>query len=165
MPPTYDIPDEYLVEIGRVTVRWSLLESVLDLCLIKLAGKDILEKRSQIIFNHMAFPMKLDVMGAFVSTLLPGYPALSGFPAIQRLLKKAQEHRNSVIHGRWGFDETTREVTISRLSARGKLKFSITPVSIAEISAMTDLIVKASHDLHSLVTKAGTTNIPPQMGQ
>ena len=82
------LPDEYLIEIGRVSVEWALLESALDLCLIKLAGKEILETRSSIIFNHMAFPMKLDVMGALVSELLPAYPGLAGFPVSGRHLDR-----------------------------------------------------------------------------
>jgi len=162
-PP--DIPDEYLTEIGRVTTRWAMLESVVDLCLTRLAGKDILDARSAIIFNHMAFPMKLDVMGALVSELLPNYPELSGFPTVHQLLKQAQEKRNSIAHSKWGTDEQTGKVQISRLTARGKLKTSITPISVSEIRTAADLIEKAAHDLYVLVVKAGTTNRPPHSGQ
>ena len=158
------IPDEYLIEIGRVNVYWAILESALDLCLIKLAGKEIFESRSQIIFNHMAFPMKLDVMGALVSQLLPGYPGLSDFPTVQGLLRRAQERRNYVIHAKWSVDENG-QVQVSRFSARGKLKISTTPISAAEIRKITDLIVEASQELFRLITKAGTTNTPPQRGQ
>ena len=35
----------------------------------------------------------------------------------------------------------------------------------AEIRAAADLITKAAHDLHTLVTKAGTTKSPPHTGQ
>ena len=160
-----DLPDEYLIEIGRVTTRWAILEGTLDLCLMKLAGKEIADPRSMIIFNHMAFPMKLDILGAFVSELLPQYPGLSGHPSVHQLLKQAQEKRNLVTHSTWGKDEQTSEVTVGRLSARGKLKMSIQPISVAEIRSAADLITKAAQSLYSLVVKAGTTNNPPQTGQ
>jgi hypothetical protein len=159
-----DIPTEYLAEIGRVTTRWAMLESVLDICLTLLAGKTVSDPRSAIIFNHMAFPMKLDVMGALVSELMPAYPELSGFPAVHQLLKQAQEKRNAIAHSKWSRDDTG-QVQISRLTARGKLKTSVEPISVAEIRTAADLITKTAHDLYILVSKAGTTNSPPHIGQ
>lgn len=160
-----DIPDEYLTEIGRVTTRWAMLESVIDLCLTLLSGNREFDLRSAIIFNHMAFPMRLDVMGTLVDRLLPDYSGLSGFPTVLQSLKQAQEKRNSIAHSKWGVDEQTSQVHISRLTARGKLKTSIVPISVAEISAVADLIAKAVHDLYVLVVNAGTTNSAPQSGQ
>ena len=164
--PLPDIPDEYLTEIGRVTTRWAILESVLDLCLMKLAGKDITDSRSLIIFNHMAFPMKLDVLGALVNELLPGYPGLAGYPSVLQSLKQAQEKRNMVAHSKWGVNATNpAQVEISRLTARGKLKTSVTPISLDEIKAAANLVIDAAQNLYVLVTQAGTTNNPPQAGQ
>jgi hypothetical protein len=160
-----EIPDEYLTEIGRVTTRWAMLESVIDLCLTLLIGNREFDVRSAIIFNHMAFPMRIDVMGALVSQLLPDYSGLAEFPTVHQLLKQAQEKRNLIAHSKWGVDEQTGQVTVSRLTARGKLKTSIVPISVAEITAAADLIAKAAHDLLVLVVNAGTTNIPPQSGQ
>jgi hypothetical protein len=160
-----DIPTEYLTEIGRVNTRWAALESMMDLCLMKLLGKEITDPRSSIIFNHMALPMKLDIMGALISELLPAYPLLSGFPVVLQALKQAQEKRNIIAHSKWGFNKETKQVEVSRMTSRGKLKTSITPISIGEIKEAADLITKASQDLFVLVTKAGTTNSPPQTGQ
>ncbi len=65
-----------------------------------------------IIFNHMTFPMKLDILGAFVAELMPNYPTLVGFPAVLQLLKQAQEKRNLMAHSKWGTDPTTRQVLV-----------------------------------------------------
>jgi hypothetical protein len=160
-----DIPADYLTEVGRVTTRWAILESVIDLSLMRFAGKELTDPRSLIIFNHMAFPMKLDVMNALVSELLPGYPALSEFPAVHQALKQAQEKRNLIAHSKWGIDEKTGQVHISRLTARGKLKTSVTPITVAEIKAAADLITNAAQSLYFILVKAGTTNNPPHTGQ
>ena len=160
-----DIPDEYLTEIGRVTTRWAILEGVLDLCLAKLTGKEITDPRSLIIFNHMAFPMKLDVLGALVSELLPGYPKLSAFPSVHQKLKQAQEKRNLIAHSRWGVHPETGQIEYSRLTARGKLKTSVTPISLDEVKAAAESVTDAAQALYLLVIEAGTTNKPPQAGQ
>jgi len=159
-----DIPDKYLIEIGRVTTRWAVLESILDLSLMKLCGKDITDPRSLIIFNHMAFPMKLDILGALVSELIANHPGLSEFSSVLNLLKQAQEKRNFISHSKWGLDEQNR-VEISRVTARGKLKTMIMPISAEEIKTSADLIREASHRLFYLVKNAETTNKPPQTGQ
>jgi hypothetical protein len=98
-----DLPNEYLTEIGRVNTRWAMLESVIDLCLMRLCSKEITAPRSLIIFNHMAFPMKMDIMGALVAELLPAYPLLSDFPPVLQSLKQAQEKRNIIAHSKMGY--------------------------------------------------------------
>jgi hypothetical protein len=161
-----DIPSEYLVEIGRINTRWSALESMIDFCLMRLAGKEITESRSLIIFNHMSFPMKLDVMGALISELLPGYSRLADYQAVIQLLKQVQEKRNAIIHAKWSVNQATQKVEISRFSARGKVKISMAPISTAEIRATADLIIQAIQELYKLVAKRdGITNNPPQSGQ
>lgn len=162
---TPDIPDEFLTEIGRVTTRWAILESMLDLCLMKLAGKELTDPRSLIIFNHMAYPMKLDILAALISELLPNYPGLAGFPAIHQSLKQAQEKRNLVAHSKFGVNAESGDVEISRVNARGKLKTSITPITLAEIKSASELVANAAQNLWDLVVAAGTASITPQAGQ
>ena len=70
-----------------------------------------------------------------------------------------------MIHGKWGVDAETGKVHVSRLSARGKLKVSVEPVSVEEIREMAGFIVKTGQALFSLIMKAGTTNSPPHSGQ
>ena len=48
----WPIPDSYLVEIGRVTVLWSSLESFLNLCLGKLAGFADGDPKPFVLVNH-----------------------------------------------------------------------------------------------------------------
>jgi hypothetical protein len=64
MDKEWDIPDDYLAEMGRISVRWSRLESVIELSMIELLGKSATEGRSLVLFTHMPFPQKMDIMGA-----------------------------------------------------------------------------------------------------
>lgn len=146
-----ELPDEFLVEIGRINVRWALLESFLDLNLIHLLGKNVTEGRSLIVFNHMAFPQKIDILGAFVNELaLSGYEGCEKYSQVQSLLKQAQEKRNLIIHGKFGFDPDGN-VSISRIAARGKLTHSEKVVTIPDLKAISALIYQAAERLHSFV--------------
>jgi hypothetical protein len=165
MLPGSNLPTEFFTEIGRVNVEWAVLESMMDLCLIKLIGKDLSDSRSIIIFNHMAFPMKLDIMGALCSELLPRYPSLAEYQRVLQSVRAAQEKRNAIVHAKWGFNEATKQVEISRLMARGKLKIIMAPIALEEIRAAVQQILESAQLLFELVTKAGTTNNPPQSGQ
>jgi hypothetical protein len=165
MNEEWDIPDEYLAEIGRVIVRWNKLESLIELSLIELLGKDMTEGRSLVLFTHMAFPQKMDVLSALVNECLltPAYGWLREYkPSVEPLLREAAKRRNEIAHGKWGMREGT--VGKSSITARGTLKLTNSQVSIAEIEEASVAIVKAADALASLVffrEKSAT----PQSGQ
>jgi hypothetical protein len=145
------IPDEYLAEIGRVSVQWSFLESMFDLCLMNLAGMQLHDSRAMAIFVHMTFPLKLDVFGTIVSELLPNYPRLDSYKEVLSQIREAQTARNVFVHSKWGMSEDGKSVEIANLSARGKLKTSVRTVRLDELRQTAELIGKASVNLYKLV--------------
>ncbi len=145
-------PAEFLAEIGRVAVHWSWFESILDLCLMQLSGKSIMEPRSWIMFAHMTFPLKMDILGSLINELAGSYPGLhKGFPAVRVLIKEAQAVRNRTLHGKWGVNPDTRAVEASSITARGQLKTTVTPVSLDELRHASGQIDKAGDRLFRLV--------------
>src|SRR5208283_2347695 len=117
------IPDEYLKAIGSVVVHWNYLEQVLNLFFIHLLGKKITDDRSHIIFAHMAFPQKMDVLSALVEKVekLPEYSRFQEYKSsVQPLLKVAQSGRNSIIHSMWGIE--AGKMMRASITARGSLK-------------------------------------------
>lgn len=149
------IPEEYLTEIGRISVRWSYLESIVDLCLIKLAGNELEDPRSLIPFNHMTVPHKFDTLGAYMDHLEPNYPGLRGYKSVMSDLKAAQAARNRIVHAKMGVNPRTRNVELSRLTARGRLKVNIETVKLSELQKIALQIEAASNALYMLVVKAG----------
>ena len=152
MPSADWIPTEYLRAIGEVNVRWNDLDGLINVFLICLLGKSIYEERSHIVFAHMAFPQKLDVLGALVEEVINrrGYSKLKKYKAtVLPLLKNAQKGRNLVIHSDW----TMRggEVVRTSVSARGSFKFSSTIATLEEIEAVIQLIEKARSEMFALV--------------
>ena len=58
-----NIPEPYLIAMGRVTVAWGVLEALVDLALARLAGyANVYDPRPAIITAHMTWPLKMDVL-------------------------------------------------------------------------------------------------------
>jgi hypothetical protein len=147
-------------------VRWNRQESFLEFSLIELLGKSPTEGRSLVLFTHMSFPQKLDIMGALVAECLfsPAYQWLSGYREVERLLKDAQQKRNAIAHGKWGVD-ASGGVGKSRITAHGALKISSGSVAITEIEEASEVIVKAADALAKLVFPHIAASDAPQSGQ
>ena len=144
-----ELPPEYLAEIGRVVVRWNMLEGYLDLSLINLLGKPITDPRALVLFIHMAIPQKLDILAAMVAALANEYPGLKrNYANAAPLLKEAQRQRNAIIHAKWGMDNGV--VMASAISARGALKMSERPISLEEVITASKSIFVAAEALYKL---------------
>jgi hypothetical protein len=153
MPEIPNLPDEHLRAIGLVTVRWNHLEQIVNLFLIHLLGKSIDDERSHIVFAHMAWPQKVDVLSALVEKVLvlPTYSSLKNYkPVVLPLLKAAQNGRNSITHGLWG--TLNGLPTKASITARGSLKFTWTEANLKEIEAVTQAIEDARVALSALAS-------------
>ena len=149
-----ELPAEYLTEIGRVTVRWNLLESYLNFTLIKFLGKDFTEPRSHIVFTHMAVPQKLDALSALVNEIVESHPKTSAplnaaYRRAAPLLKEAQRLRNDITHAKWSVGDDG-SVKANKVSARGKLKFELRTMSIDEVIAASNAIYDAAEALYEM---------------
>ena len=143
------LPDDYLVEIGKISVQWSALEMIFELCSVKLSGMDSNDERPWAIFAHMSFPQRLDAFGAMIDTLQAGYPRLQDYKAVLSLVRESQTARNKVIHARWNYENGV--ATIARLTAKGKVKTSLEPITVNELREIAELIGKASIRVWKLV--------------
>ena len=146
--PIIDIPDEILLEIGRVTVVWGILETVVDLSIAKLAGFNE-GPNGAIITAHMAWPLKMDVLEALIVSLRPEHPHLGAFSDVKPQLKKAQDGRNRTAHGSWGMERG--QAVKLRATARGKLKVSMDVVTVQDLETIKLDIYRAGTALLMLV--------------
>jgi hypothetical protein len=127
----WPLPDDYLIELGRITSLWELLDSFLETCLGKLAGyNDMNDPTPFILLAHTNFPQRLDMLGALCEHLAPMFPDLVGYPQVLSSIKAAQKLRNKFVHNSMGLDEEKGEVRMGLGSARGTLKFSSEAVKL-----------------------------------
>lgn len=52
----WPLPNEYLIELGRVGALWAALEFQLNITIGKLAGFDIYDPTGFILITHSSFP-------------------------------------------------------------------------------------------------------------
>jgi hypothetical protein len=146
-----NLPDEYLIAIGKVNVQWGMLETIVDLAIGTLGGFQLYDPRSAIMTAHMTWPLKMDVLESLVTALAVDHQHLSPkFQISKPLLKKAQEGRNRIIHGQWGYEDG--KASKLRATARGKLKTSIDPITVSEIEGIAKDVGRAGVAILKLVT-------------
>ena len=158
MSPDYranwPLPDPFLVEIGRIAALWASLESLLNTCLGKLAGFDpVKDPTSFILVNHSSFPQRLDMLGALCEQLKEEHPHLANHKEVVSKLKSAQSARNRYAHNGVTYDPEKNGYFLAEGSARGKVKVSVSPVTVESIHAVAKEVHVAALALYKLVLK------------
>lgn len=147
----WPLPDEYLIEIGRVSTLWAALESLLNLCIGKLAGFNLGDPTPFILINHSSFPQRLDIFSTLCEQLHHEAKQLSDYKVVISQLKSAQSKRNIYAHNGMSYNEKTGKAEMAVGSARGKLKVEVNSIDIADIRRATMEIDEATYALYKLV--------------
>jgi len=148
----WPLSDEYLVEIGRVSALWASLESLLDLCIGKLAGFDDLSNPSAfILINHSSFPQRLDILSTFCEQFHHERKNLKEYKIVVSKLRAAQKLRNKYAHNGMSLNPDTNQVEMPIGSARGSLKVTVETVDVADIRRAVISIDEAQCALYKLV--------------
>lgn len=148
----WPLPDEYLIELGRISVVWATLETFLNLFIGKLAGfNELADPKPFILVNHSSFPQKLDMFGALCEQLVSDHPHLANYKDIISRLSSAQKLRNKFAHHGMAINSQTGKAEMALGSARGSLKVSVEQIDIADIRRATMSIDEAQAALYKLV--------------
>jgi hypothetical protein len=149
----WPMPDSYLLELGRLSGAWAILESSLEIYLGKVSGfDDFNDPTPFILTKHSSFPQKLDMLAALCEHLLPNHPGLADYRSVVSDLRSAQTSRNRFIHNGMSLNPESGNVEMARGSARGSVKVSVEKVELADIKRASMDVHKASLRLHGLVT-------------
>ena len=161
----WPLPDEFLIEIGRVSALWASLESLLNTLLGKLAGFDVLDDaRPFILVVHSSFPQRLDMLGALCEGLTAEHPNLANHKEVVAKLRAAQTSRNRFAHNGISFDPDMKQFVLTQGSARGKLKLLVEPVTVEDVHAVAKEIHEAQLALYKLVLKRDVAPIWSKSG-
>lgn len=152
-PQDTPAPNDYMLEIGRMTVYWGCLENEINIAINSLAGYDSgIDFRALILIAHSNFQQRINMVGALCEQLLPSYPKLGNYKKIIAKIEAAQKARNKYAHNAVIKNPETGDVTVSYASARGELKISVEKVHINDIKEASAKIHESLCALHSLVT-------------
>jgi hypothetical protein len=152
--PNDPLPDQHLLELGRLAALSSALEAQLEILLIKLAGFDPLssDPRGRVLVRHSSFPQKLDAFSTLCHLLQEQYPNLQGYESVVSQVRSAQALRNKFLHSGMALNPETGQVHIATASARGQLKLAVEPVSVPDLQRASAGVREAMRSLHALVT-------------
>lgn len=150
----WPLPDNYLIEIGRVSALWASLETFLNTCIGKLAGfDDITDPKPFILVTHSSFPQRLDMLSALCEQLVPEHPHLADYESVISKLRAAQRRRNTYAHHGISHNPASSAFELATGSARGKLNVKVEPVKVEDIRRAIVEINEAVRALYKLVLK------------
>lgn len=148
----WPVPNDFLLELGRMTAMWPSLESVINVGIGKLMGYDqVLDTRSVIALAHANFQQRIDIFESLCDQLAPQFPNLRDYKAVCMRVKAAQKARNKYAHNAISLGDDGNYV-VTHASARGTLKLNVEIVRLNDIKEATAKIHEACCAVHSLVT-------------
>ena len=149
----WPVPDEYLIEVGRLSWLWATLEEFLALCIGKLARFGLDDPTPFILLAHTNFPQRLDMLTSLCQLLLPRHPELNDYSAVAGELRSAQTLRNKFLHNGIAYDEETKVACLPLATARGTLKARIETVTPTDIRRACVEVHNAHRALYKLVLR------------
>jgi hypothetical protein len=142
-----------MVELGRISALYGVLENVVNIAISKLAGySGVYDYRSAIMLAHSNFQQRVDILATLFEQTVGEHPQLKGYEEVIKLIKRAQKGRNKFMHSSLGCDPDSGNVQLSAMSARGSLKTKVETVYIKEIIEVSAVTHEATCALHIIIT-------------
>lgn len=153
LPDAWPLPNDFMLELGRLSALFGTLESGVNLGISKLLGyEQTLDWRAATVTAHANFKQRVDMLETLCHGLEEEYPHLNGYEEVLGKIKKVQTRRNKYMHNSLYYDDELKQVIASSLSARGQMKSRIEAITIEEMRNLSGDIHLAMLDLHRLIT-------------
>ena len=151
--PEY-LPDQWLIELGKIVKSWITFEMMFDLMLQKLAGyNDPFDPTFTILTAHSSFPQRLDMFKSLCNSHKDSRPHLSSYKEVASLISEAQRLRNFFMHNSIAPDRDG-SMKVSSVSARGQLKMELRGIELREVTEAHIKTIEAGRALYKLVLNA-----------
>lgn len=148
----WPVPDEIMLELGRLSTLWGSLESGMLVAISKLAGyDDTLDRRAITLTAHASTQQRIDMISTLCEQLMGDFKHLETYPQVVEKLRAAQRARNLFAHNSVTLDAESNRLLVGTVSARGKLKTNVREVNKEEIVEASRAVQRASRSLMSLI--------------
>jgi len=149
----WPMPNDFMLELGRITATWGSLENTVNIAIGKLAGySEIYDYRAAIMLAHANFKQRIEILETLFEQSSREYKQLKNYEPIIKLIKSAQKGRNKFIHNGMSFNPDNGCMEMACFSARGAMKATVNPVTINELKEVTAKNHEAMCKLHSIIT-------------
>jgi hypothetical protein len=142
VPPLSLLSKKHLQAIGAVVAYWSLLERIVEECLLNAARLDD-DANAQALTAHMSIEQRLDALLSLVEASAIAAPLKNGLQQIDTSIRVGPQNkpslkteRNEIVHSYWTAASKRGGALATTVRARGKLKLSITKKTPTEIEAV-----------------------------
>jgi hypothetical protein len=140
MASPFELPDDYLRALGRVSSSFSRLEVLVSFSIWNLLGTD--QRLAQICTAQVTFKGLLDLLGSLAKERMTETEFLEIRKAIAASDKAAIE-RNELAHAVWGVGIGTQAGTVSQSRSRASRKgfsYERRPVTAGDLEGVADRI-------------------------
>ncbi|WP_043319357.1 hypothetical protein [Microbulbifer sp. HZ11] len=153
-PENFPAPDEYLLELGRITALWGALESSVNNAINYLSGINREDHwRVSVLTAHSNFKQRVDIIKTLCNELQEMFPNLKMYQETAKLIEQAQKQRNHYLHNGLFYNDSINKVQTTKIEARGVLKTQVRNVSLSELKEVSAKIHVALLSLHQLITQ------------
>ena len=149
-----NISDEILAEIGKITVVFNLIENSLTEIIVKIVTVGNRKRDLGLIITaELSFKQLVSTLSSLLLfTLEKNSPYFLQFDKISKLLYKAEQERNVVVHSLWASkleSTSTTEVIRMKTTAKNKkgLRKDFIKMNLDELKNISDLIGEAYKEL------------------
>lgn len=146
-----EMPDEYLLALGKLVTNAARLEQYLNTLIGTLAGFNLSDPIPFIMVNHIGVSQKIDMVSAICGERLSGYPHLEKYENVISEAKAAISLRNKYVHNSMLFDPDEGCCLMATASARGKLKVSMDYVKLTDIEEASNKVRRTIAKIHNLI--------------
>lgn len=107
----WPLPDEYMLELGRISSLYSALETSINIAINKLSGfTGPFDPSCGIILAHLNFQQRIAILETLCEQLSKKHAYLRNYEEIINLAKKAQKGRNKYVHGNLLYNDNTKKL-------------------------------------------------------
>ncbi len=148
----WPLPDEYLAEIGRITLLWARLEKLLATAVANLAGfGNLADPRIYIVFTRPDFQHNLGLLQELCDHLAPRNPRMQDYPQVIALLAAAALSRARYTGGGLATNPGDGRVELDVARAGDRFNLTTVPVAVTDLQQVAVEIDAAQHALYKLV--------------
>lgn len=155
-----NLPMTYQRAIGLVAASSAQTESMVQMAICACLGVDA--EYGWAVTTHMNAPMRDNVLRSVAELRIDDLDALDELDEILDAISDANNRRNDHVHGDWCRKESTGQVFIAKIKARGSVQADLIPVSVDQIKADAQLIYDLGIRLFKFLMRHGLeAALPP----
>ena len=148
----WPLPNDYLVEVGRIALLWARLEKFVSNAVANFVGfENLADPKAYIVFTSPSFERNLELLEKLCALLSPTTPNLVGYETVLRDLRAAREAANLYIKGGMTPNPGDGSVEIDFSDPLDPSAATVKTVTIADLRDAIMCIDEAQHALYKLV--------------